>query len=92
MGTTTIQMRTRGSLTVPADIRQRYGFDEGDVFTVIDLGDGTLVFSPQISLVPKLVAEIQAIREETGITVEEMLADLSEERRRRYEEGLAADA
>lgn len=91
MGSTTVQLRMRGSLTIPAEVRQRYGFDDGDVFTLIDLGDGTLVFSPQIALVPKLVAEMQAIREEAGVTLEEMLADLSEDRRRRYEESLAAD-
>ncbi len=64
MGTTTVQLRTRGSLTIPAEVRQRYGYDDGDVFTLIDLGDGTLVFSPRIAWVPKLVAEMQAIREE----------------------------
>lgn len=41
--------------------------------------------------IPKLVAEMQAIREEAGVTLEEMLADLSEDRRRRYEESLTAD-
>lgn len=91
MGSTTVQLRMRGSLTIPAELRQRYGFDDGDVFNLIDLGDGTLVFTPQVALVPKLVAEMQAIREEAGVSLEEILADLSEERRRRYEESLAVD-
>ena len=41
--------------------------------------------------IPKLVAEMQAIREEAGVTLEEMLADLAEDRLRRNEESLASD-
>ncbi len=40
----------------------------------------------RVSLVPKLVAEMDAIRTEAGITVDELLDDLEEVRRKFYEE------
>ncbi|MCB0052916.1 MAG: type II toxin-antitoxin system Phd/YefM family antitoxin [Caldilineaceae bacterium] len=42
--------------------------------------------APRISLVPKLVAEMKAIRTEAGITVDELLDGLEEVRRKFYEE------
>lgn len=86
MATDTIQMRAKGSITIPADVRQKYAFEDGDIFTLVDLGEGTLVLVPRVSIIPKLVAEIEAIREEAGITVEEMLADLQSQRKQLYEE------
>lgn len=86
MATATLQMRAKGSITIPADLRKKYLLDDGDVFTLIDLGDGSFVLSPRVSIVPKLVAEMEAIREEAGVTVAEMLADVPEIRRQLYEE------
>ena len=64
---TAVQMRAKGSLTIPSDLRQKYGLGEGDVFTLVDLGEGSFLLTPRVSLVPKLVAEMEAIRTETGI-------------------------
>lgn len=86
MTTDTVQLGAEGSITIPADVRQKYAFADGDTFTLVDLGEGTLVLVPRVSIVPKLVAELEAIREEAGITIDEMLADLQEQRRQLYEE------
>lgn len=83
-----VQMRAKGSLTIPADLRQKYGFDEGDVFTLVELGDGSFLLSPRISIVPKLVAELEAIRAEAGVTLDELLNGLPEVRRQLYTESL----
>jgi len=72
MTTATLQMRAKGNITIPAELRRKYAFDDGDVFTIVDLGDGSFFISPRISIVPKLVAEMEAIRGEAGVTVEEM--------------------
>jgi bifunctional DNA-binding transcriptional regulator/antitoxin component of YhaV-PrlF toxin-antitoxin module len=84
----TIQMRAKGSITLPAELRQRYALEDGDVFTLVDLGDGSFLLVPRISIVPKLVAEIEALREEAGLSVEDLLEGLPEERRKLYEERL----
>ena len=86
-----IQMRAKGGLTIPSDLRQKYAMEEGDVFTLLDLGDGSFVLSPRLSIVPKLVAEMESIREESGISLDELLEGLSEERRRIYEERLGGE-
>lgn len=36
---TTMQLRKKESLTLPVEIRAKYHLDEGDVFSLIDLGD-----------------------------------------------------
>jgi len=34
---TTLQVRQRGALTLPADLRQKYGIEAGDTFRLVDL-------------------------------------------------------
>ena len=61
MTTNTIQVRKKGTFTLPMDLRTKYGVDEGDVFTLIDMGDGSFLLTPRISQVNRLgdrVAEI----------------------------------
>ena len=83
---TALQMRAKGSLTIPADLRQKYGYDEGDVFTLVELGDGSMLLTPRVSLVPKLVAEMEAIRTEAGVTLDDLLNGLPEVRRQLFAE------
>ena len=89
---TTVQMRAKGRLTIPSDLRQKYGFAEGDVFTLVELGDGSFLLTPRLSLVPKLVAEMEAIRAEAGVTLDDLLGGLPEVRRQLYAESQRDDA
>ncbi len=79
--TTTVQVRQRGTLTLPADVRDRYNIQPGDSFRLVDL-DGILVFTPLAPLVPELAREIERARVEAGLSVEQMLADLRAQRER----------
>ncbi len=88
---TIVQMRAKGSLTIPSDLRQKYGFDEGDVFTLVELGDGSFLLTPRLSLVPKLVAEMEAISVKAGVTLDDLLGGLSEVRRHFYAESQRGD-
>jgi AbrB family looped-hinge helix DNA binding protein len=76
---TTVQVRQRGSLTLPADLRDRYNIKRGDTFRIIDL-DGILVLSPMVPMVPELAREIERARAEAGLSVQEMLESLRRER------------
>ncbi|GAB4429821.1 MAG: hypothetical protein Fur0044_27500 [Anaerolineae bacterium] len=71
----TVQVRQRGTLTLPAEVRQRYNIQPGDTFSLVDL-DGLLVLTPLAPLVPELAREIERARIEAGLSVEEMLQDL----------------
>jgi AbrB family looped-hinge helix DNA binding protein len=83
--TTTVQVRERGVLTLPADIRQRYGIEPGDTFRLIDL-DGMFILTPMVPMVPELAREIEKIRLEAGLDTVELLQALREERARYSEE------
>ena len=90
MATSTVQIRKKGSLTLPMDLRQKYGVDEGDVFTLIDLGDGSFLLTPRVSQVNYLGNRIaEVIGEE--ITLDDLLKTLDEERERYYQERYAKE-
>ncbi len=55
MTTMTIQVRGRGTLTLPASLREKYRLGEGDTLTVVDL-DGAMLLSPRLLVVPRLAA------------------------------------
>ena len=78
---TTVQVRQRGSLTLPASLRERYNIKPGDTFRILDL-DGILALTPMVPIVPELAREIERARIEAGLSVEDLLATLREQRER----------
>lgn len=89
MQTTIIQMRQRGVITLPAELRRRYELADGDTFTIVDL-DGAFFLVPRVSVVPKLATEIERLRQEAGLSVEDLLEGLEEQRVRYYRERYGA--
>lgn len=83
--TITIQVRQRGTVTLPAEIREKYGIETGDTFRVIDL-DGIFVLTPMVPMVPELAREIEKSRLEAGLDSTELLKALREERAKYYQE------
>ena len=81
----TIQVRQRGTLTLPADLREKYGIQPGDTFRLVDL-DGIFVLTPMVTMVPELAREIELARLDAGLSIEELLANLREQRERYYRE------
>lgn len=81
----TVQVRQRGTLTLPADLRAKYNIKEGDTFRVIDL-DGVLVLTPMAPMLPELAREIERARIEAGLSVDEMLDGLRRQRKRYFKE------
>ena len=89
MTSMTIQVRQRGTFTLPAKLRSKYQMHPGETLTVIDL-DGFVLLSPKVSVVPKLAAEIERLREEAGLSLDDLLEGLDEQRHRAYEEKYGA--
>jgi bifunctional DNA-binding transcriptional regulator/antitoxin component of YhaV-PrlF toxin-antitoxin module len=85
----TVQVRQRGTLTLPAEIRQKYGIQASDTFRLIDL-DGILVLTPMVPMVPELAREIERLRVESGLSIDQLLMSLREQRERYHEEHYAA--
>ena len=86
----TVQIRQRGTLTLPAELREKYGIQPGDTFRLVDL-DGIFVLTPMVTMVPELAREIERARLETGLGIEELLSGLREQRERYYQENYATD-
>jgi len=70
-----IRVQQRGTLTLPADLRARYGIKEGDTLYLLDL-DGIFVLTPVVPLVSELAREIERQRLEAGLSTEDLLAGL----------------
>jgi len=75
----TIQVRQRGTLTLPAELRERYRIKKGDTFRLVDL-DGIFVLTRMVPLVPELAREIEEARLEAGLSTKDMLEGLRKQR------------
>jgi bifunctional DNA-binding transcriptional regulator/antitoxin component of YhaV-PrlF toxin-antitoxin module len=80
-----IQIRQRGTLTLPAELREKYGIDEGDSYRLVDL-DGIFILTPMTPMVPELAREIEEAIIEAGLSPDELLEGLREQRERYYQE------
>ncbi len=81
----TVQVRKRGTLTLPAELREKYGIKPGDTFYLVDL-DGVFILTPMAPIVPELAREIERLRKELGLSTEDLLAALREQREAYYRE------
>lgn len=73
----TVQVRQRSTLTLPAELREKCGIEPGDTYRLVDF-DGTLVLTPMVPMVPELAREIERMRLEAGLSIEELLVGLRE--------------
>jgi bifunctional DNA-binding transcriptional regulator/antitoxin component of YhaV-PrlF toxin-antitoxin module len=87
---TTVQVRDRGVMTLPVDLRKKYGIQAGDSFRVVDL-EGIFVLTPMVPMLPELAREIEKARLEAGLSVEELLEGLREQREQYHKEIYESD-
>lgn len=85
---TVIQIRDQGVITLPAELLEKYPLKNGDVFRLVDL-DGVFVFTPMAPMIPELAREIEQARLEAGLSIEELLEGLGEQRARYTQEKYA---
>ena len=84
MGTIKLQMRAKGAITLPIELRRQYELNEGDVFTLIDLGNGSFVLTPLVSQVARQGDRVSQVMAQEQVGLEEMLAALDQEREDYY--------
>lgn len=89
MSATTVQIRRKGVITLPAVMRRRYSLSEGDIFTFIDLEDGTFLLSPKISRLAQAGDKVADLLAEDDISLDDLLEALDQERSRYYQEHYA---
>ena len=74
-----VQMRDRGVVTLPKDVRERYGLSADTPLTLIDW-DGVLVLSSRVPVVTELARQLAAERAAAGVTVDDLLTAWAQER------------
>src|SRR5437762_12717752 len=89
MGMTKVQLRPKGTITLPRELRRRYQLAEGEVFTLVDLGGGSFLLTPHVSEVARLGDQVSAILAEEGVSVDEIIDTLDQEREQYYRERYA---
>jgi hypothetical protein len=67
-----VQLREGGALTLPRELREQYHLGDGETFTLLDV-DGVFVLSLKNAIVPKLVGEIERVRIEAGISLDQLI-------------------
>ncbi len=75
-----VQVVRRGIITLPKDLRDHNNIEEGDILTLIDLGDGVVVMSPQRSRVDEIANKLAKEWQDSGESLESMLTTLREVR------------
>jgi AbrB family looped-hinge helix DNA binding protein len=75
-----VQVVRRGVITLPKKLREQSQISEGDTLTLIDLGDGVVVMTPRVSRVDQIADKLARKWQDSGETLESMLATLREVR------------
>ena len=73
------EIRERGQLTIPKKIREMSHLEEGQVVSIVPVGD-TIIISPKRLVLGEARSQIKKIVKATGLSVDEVLGGLDEER------------
>jgi AbrB family looped-hinge helix DNA binding protein len=75
-----VQVVRRGLITLPKELRDHNNIEEGDMMTLIDIGDGVVIMSPRRSRVDEIANKLAREWQDSGETLESMLTTLREVR------------
>ncbi len=80
----TAEIKSRGQLTIPKKIRVMSRLEEGQVVSIIPVGDSVIITPRRLEL-DDARREIKRILKQAGMTPEDLLAGLKEEREKLYQ-------
>lgn len=75
-----VQVVRRGVITLPKQVREANRIREGDMLTMIDLGEGVFILSPRRSRVDEIADSLASQWRKSGETLESMLDTLHQVR------------
>ena len=75
-----VKVARRGVITLPKELREHSHIEEGDMLTLIELGEGVIVMSPQHSRVDEIADKLAREWKNSGKSLESMLTALREVR------------
>jgi AbrB family looped-hinge helix DNA binding protein len=81
----TAEIKSRGQLTIPKKIRVVSHLEEGQTVSIIPVGDSVIITPKRLEL-DEARREIKKILKASGISLDDLLAGLKEEREKLYQE------
>ena len=85
MRTFTAEIKSRGQLTIPKKIRVVSHLEEGQIVSIIPVGDSVIITPKRLEL-DEVRREIKKILRASGISLDDLLTGLKEEREKLYQE------
>jgi AbrB family looped-hinge helix DNA binding protein len=79
------EIKSRGQLTIPKKIRDVSNLGEGQVVSIISVGE-SIIITPKRLVLDEARRQIGKIMKESGLTLEDLLAGLKEERKAFFKE------
>lgn len=83
--TAVAEIKSRGQLTIPKKIRDISHLEEGQVVSIILVGDSVIITPKRLEL-DEARRQIRRIMKASGLSEEELLTGLKEEREKLYKE------
>jgi AbrB family looped-hinge helix DNA binding protein len=80
-----LQVNKQGQVTIPAEMRERFGIKEGDFVAIEETSEGVLIM-PRGMLALRALDEIGKILKEQGLTLEDMIESGKEIREELFRE------
>ena len=81
----TTEIKSRGQLTIPKKIRVMGYLEEGQVVSIIPIGDSVIITPKRLEL-DEARREIRKLLAASGLSVEDLLSGLPEAREKLYQE------
>ena len=79
------EINARGQLTIPKKIREMSHIEEGNVVSILPIGD-SLIITPKRLELDEARRQLRKLVKASGLTVEELIKGLEEERTELFEE------
>ena len=83
------EIKARGQLTIPKKIREMSHIEEGNVVTILPIGD-SLIITPKRLELDEARRQLKKLVKASGLTVEELIEGLKEERTKLFKETYGA--
>lgn len=81
----TAEIKARGQLTIPKKIREASHLEEGEIVSIIPVGNSIIVTPKRLEL-DEARRQFKKILKDSGLSVDELLKGLEEERESLYRE------
>lgn len=83
-----VKMRERGQLTIPYEYRKELGLGKEDVLNILKIGD-VLILVPRQLAGDVISKKIEGTMKKKGLTLQDLLGNLREQRKRYLKETYA---